>query len=275
MEINHNTQNEPVNSLYDYCASIVSKVNPKWTALGALTTFCYPISHGSVAVARAMEWIKPGLSTFEQIQPLASRFTEIINLSCLKSFNSKAVCLITDPLTNPEKAVIDLVRIIESECPVKEYIQQVNQYYWKAEQISSVAEFRYYQGINNFFIGIQAPMQEEILFRCIIQKGLLKGIPLLALQKSNPKQECIVDSLSIKVLRILITSGLFSAFHLQNEGLISDSALEGQLVHTFVLGLFLSTITELEPGFLGITLVVMIHMFYNFIALSDECTINL
>ncbi len=107
---------------------------------------------------------------------------------------------------------------------------------------------------------IYAPIVEEILFRSLIQRGVIKTI-----QKDN-------ESLPSKIERVLITATLFSANHFHKSGgwRLNVCLLTG----TFISGVMFSTITELTDNILCSTFAHMTlnaNVAYKQFRISGKC----
>ena len=100
-------------------------------------------------------------------------------------------------------------------------------------------------------LGVIPAVGEELLFRGLIQDVLLKRLPAWMLKKISPGQEKMIDTKIAKIGRIILTSALFSAWHLQNRGILPDAYVKSQLVGTFTLGILLGMIKESNLGLLG------------------------
>ncbi|MBM3183732.1 MAG: CPBP family intramembrane metalloprotease [Chlamydiae bacterium] len=96
-----------------------------------------------------------------------------------------------------------------------------------------------------------------------MQDVLLKRLPKWALKKIAPGKEAALDSRIAKVARVVLTAALFSAFHLVNQGVLSDAYVKAQLIGTFVLGLGFGAIKESKAGLLGS---IGAHMANNMLA---------
>jgi membrane protease YdiL (CAAX protease family) len=84
-------------------------------------------------------------------------------------------------------------------------------------------------------------------------------------KKIAPGKETLLDTTAAKATRIVLTAAAFSAAHLQNQDLFSDSYVIMQLVSTFVGSIGLGILKESKAGLLGS---IGAHMAHNFIAIS-------
>jgi|GEM_PF-6874779 membrane protease YdiL (CAAX protease family) len=113
--------------------------------------------------------------------------------------------------------------------------------------------------------GVIVPLQEEIFFRGLLQDVLLTRIPKFIVKKIAPGNETVLDTTIAKAARILLTSAAFSAAHLSNEGVESDSFVAVQLVSAFMIGIGFGLLKESKAGLLGS---IAAHMVHNFAALA-------
>lgn len=63
-----------------------------------------------------------------------------------------------------------------------------------------------------------APILEELHFRYLIQKVLLKELPRKILQKIKPSNAKYVDHTLAKILRVVLTASFFTLMHFQPNG---------------------------------------------------------
>ena len=105
-------------------------------------------------------------------------------------------------------------------------------------------------------------VQEEFLFRTILQETLLKTAPKWVLGKVAPTKVHWVDSKIAKVARISLSAAAFSAYHLQNQAAlgISDSQMNMQLCNTFGLGIATGILQE-KTGSSWAS--IALHLSYN------------
>ena len=106
---------------------------------------------------------------------------------------------------------------------------------------------------------------EEILFRHGIQEISLQELPKSILKKAAPAKETLLDSKTAKAGRILLTSTLFSLFHLTHLVIIPKPVMLAQLVNTFTLGIGAGILRESKLGLAG---AIGLHLGYNIIGLS-------
>jgi len=123
---------------------------------------------------------------------------------------------------------------------------------------------------------VSAPINEEIFHRSIVQTTFLKRIPSELLERYFPGKEKIVHTTQAKILRILISSAVFSYSHSFNK--LSETDLQSQMTHTFVLGLFLGIVKEMDFDGCSIPLCMVLHSLYNTFACYilpkfDRCSI--
>lgn len=110
-----------------------------------------------------------------------------------------------------------------------------------------------------------APITEEILFRGVLQDGILTRAPRKFLALFGKQR--LADSVIAKTGRIGITALGFSLFHLQNQFFVSTEQIKFQLANTFGLGLVTSYLKEktksLWPS-------VGLHMIFNAVPISIQ-----
>ena len=87
-----------------------------------------------------------------------------------------------------------------------------------------------------FAVAIVAPIEEEILFRGIIQDLLLTRLAKRTLKNYAPGQEGLLDTPAAKAARIGLTTLLFSISHYTNILLMPSFAVKVQMVNAFVSG---------------------------------------
>lgn len=158
-------------------------------------------------------------------------------------------------------------KLVNASCYIEELTRQLNLH---AIQSSAGWEMLDYtvsslkgETVGSLAIGI--PMGEEILFRGLIQGTYLTRIPKYVIKKFAPGKETVLDTTIAKVARILLTSAAFSAYHLQNQGVVSDAYVTMQLVATFVMGIGFGLLKESKAGLLGS---IGAHMANNFVAIA-------
>lgn len=150
--------------------------------------------------------------------------------------------------------------ILSATCKQREFWNQINSNFPDPSDHGSLLQAKFLFSINVLFA---TPLLEEFIFREFLQGYCLKKVSNLmikhcVLQVKSP----IIDKID-KVARVALTAGLFALWHLQNKGLVSDAEMEGQLVHTCVLGLGLGLLKESNVGLAG---AVGAHMANNAIA---------
>ncbi len=156
----------------------------------------------------------------------------------------------------------DVEALLDAPCYLEEYTKQYNSHYseWTPELHISPLTVKV-QAVA--VMGLDAPISEEILFRGLIQDLLLTRVPKYIIAKIAPGKETALDTRMAMAARIILTSALFSAAHLQNKGILSDSYVATQLVTTFVVGIGFGALKESKAGLLGS---IGAHMAHNMLA---------
>ena len=108
-------------------------------------------------------------------------------------------------------------------------------------------------------------VQEEFIFRTLLQETLLKKAPKWALEKIAPSKVHWVDSKVAKVARIALSAAAFSAYHRGNQAALglSDSQMNLQLCNTFGLGIATGILQE-KTGSTWAS--IGLHLSYNILA---------
>lgn len=118
---------------------------------------------------------------------------------------------------------------------------------------------------------VYVPINEEILFRGILQGGILKSIPRYIVKKYVPGKESHLDSKIAKLARVTLTAALFSAIHLSNLETHGEEHVRRQLIGTFFLGLCTGILKETKAGLVG---AIGAHIGYNTYAQVMNCQIH-
>ncbi len=102
------------------------------------------------------------------------------------------------------------------------------------------------QKLAHYDLVTRSVVQEEFLFRTLLQEILLKKAPKWVLGKIAPGKVHWVDSKAAKVARIALSAAAFSAYHRGNQAALglSDSQMNLQLCHTFGLGIATGILQE-------------------------------
>ena len=166
---------------------------------------------------------------------------------------------------------VDGSRIRFSSCPFKTYLEEMD----KLQDIDPYGPNRttpFKVKLTGLAVGcVAAPIFEEVLFRGVIQGGLFRSLPKMILSRVAPEKVELVDSTAVKVARVVITAGLFSAYHLMNRGILPDSYVTMQLVAAFLGGLGFGTLKETH----GLSAAIGAHMGSNLLqslpSLVAEC----
>lgn len=160
-------------------------------------------------------------------------------------------------------------RLVNSSCYLKELAGQLNLH--MIQTPNGWQQLNYdVPTIKAEVIGlivIRTALKEEIIFRGLIQDVCLTMIPKYVIKKNKPGNETILDTTAAKAVRIILTSAAFSEWHLQNQGILSDSYVSMQLVATFAMGTGFGIIKESKAGLLGS---IGAHMTNNFVAIAPQ-----
>jgi membrane protease YdiL (CAAX protease family) len=149
---------------------------------------------------------------------------------------------------------------MSATCKLQELCNQINSNLPNPSDHTSPLQNKVLTSCNVIFA---VPLLEELFFRQFLQGYILKKFSNFVIKNCvSQVKSPMIDKID-KVARVALTAGLFSLCHLNNEGQGSDAQLQGQLVHTFVVGLGLGWLKESEAGLLG---AVGAHMANNAIA---------
>ena len=170
-------------------------------------------------------------------------------------------------ITNLQNMGLDKFNIeslLNTTCYLEEYTKQYNSHFpsYMSHMHQTPLSMKV---INATTMGVIAPLSEEILFRGLMQDVLLTRIPKYIVKKIAPGRETVLDSSIAQAARIALTAAAFSAFHLQNQGVFSDSYVSMQLVATFAMGIGFGILKDSKAGLLGS---IGAHMANNFVALA-------
>ena len=116
--------------------------------------------------------------------------------------------------------------------------------------------------MSNLFV-FTGPLREEVLFRFIVQRILLKVLPQATAKKEDKAYH---DSTEAKVKRVLISSAVFSLVHLGNLRVLPPSYVIHQLTGCFMSGIAWGVIQESSK--LGILGSIGLHITHNYAAHS-------
>lgn len=137
--------------------------------------------------------------------------------------------------------------IANAACPLQEFVTQFNRVVLPEFQTTVFAEKVKTAWAGGFTI----PITEELIFRGLVQDVLLTRLPKYIIKKIAPGQESLLDSTTAKIIRVALTSALFSSAHIVNIGVLPGSYVSMQLVATFVMGIYLGALKESKAGLLG------------------------
>jgi len=224
-----------------------NKVDQSKKPAGLCTRFAY-------GVANRIKGFSLGVAAAGVITPLTSGTTYLgQKIGLIPEFTKENN--IQGMVANFQKmgfSELNADRLINATCYFKELSQQLNLHVIRTpdgwERMNTTPEYLKGEAIG-FFTG--AALEEEILFRGLIQNVCLTRIPKFVIKKISPGKETILDTTMAKAARILITSAAFSAYHLRNKGIFSDSYVSMQLVATFMMGIGFGLLKESQAGLAG------------------------
>lgn len=133
----------------------------------------------------------------------------------------------------------------------------------------------------NIYISIAAtritrPIEEEVLYRGIIQGVFLSLFPQLIERSYFPKKHLLTDQRAVKACRIILTATLFAMHDISNSPNFQDNIsacafyTREQVVNAFLAGLLYSTLRESNLGLLG---AIGVHATHDFITISRNRTL--
>lgn len=98
---------------------------------------------------------------------------------------------------------------------------------------------------------IEETIIEEFCFRGFLQGVALNRVPEFISKKILKKENLISNNTYAKIVRIFVTSVIFSYAHKTNEEMISTSAVKRQMLGSFIGGICLGCIKESPLGLAG------------------------
>lgn len=211
--------------------------------------FCAWLAHGTVNCARRFS---VGAAAASIMTPLALGTSFLAQKAGLIQKMAAPYEMTKEAIANVSKQYginLDGDAIAKAACPMQEYVTQCNKFLHPELQHTVFSVKAHMFG----FVGVGLPIFEEIVFRGLIQDLLLKRIPKYIVKWIAPGKEVALDSAIVEAARITLTAAIFSAFHLANSGLMTDSHVSMQLVATFVLGIGFGALKESKAGLLGST----------------------
>ena len=146
-------------------------------------------------------------------------------------------CPLPIPTLNEKGCVVSLPYDLDIAYTHPDNPEEVKQSIRNAVHVQKNAQYDFYT---------RYVVQEEFLFRTVLQETLLKQAPKWVLEKVAPTKMHWVDSKIAKVARIGLSAAAFSAYHLSNRAALglSDSQMNMQLCNTFGLGIATGILQE-------------------------------
>lgn len=222
------------NSLLTQCKDIILNTTKRFGTGVLATAVITPLSSGMAFLAQLTGY-------FERMDPIKSH---------------------SETLRNIGIAASEAERIANSQCPTQEYVHHINHEYphWglTVEMVKT---------IQIVSVGIVVPISEEILFRGILQDLLLDKLVKRTVKAYATDKAKLLDTTAAKTARIGLTALLFSAYHLQNRGILSDDYVKLQVLSTFFMGLGFGVLKESKAGLTG---AIAAHICNNMLALSPS-----
>lgn len=151
-----------------------------------------------------------------------------------------------------------------SPSPLLEIVQQINRN-TPLNQQTSIRALKtqcFQRGV------IEAPINEEIFFRGIVQGLLLYRIPAIIFQEIAINKSRVCKSVFAPWARTIAVAGLFASAHQDNE---PSTISQAKTAHAFFLGLELGLIKESRLKLAG---AIGAHMANNCISLKHLLTSN-
>lgn len=146
--------------------------------------------------------------------------------------------------------------IRSADCPKAEYHHQIS--LATGEEVTKTTEV-----VGGLAVIVAAPIQEEILFRGIIQDLLLKRLVKKAVVKIAPQHASKVDSKIYTAIRILLTSAAFSYIHTYNKDIVVQSYVDLQVIASIFQGISFGILKER----MGLAASMGAHMMNNLVAM--------
>lgn len=159
----------------------------------------------------------------------------------------------------------DAEALANATCPMQEYVTQFNSLFPFYPEVHQTVFSVKAAMVGGF--GVLTPIFEEVIFRGLVQDILMKRIPQYIVKKIAPGREMALDSRIAGIVRIVLTSALFSAYHLLNRGIFANAYVDLQIVQTFIMGISLGIFKESKAGLFG---AMGAHMAHNIIAISPQ-----
>lgn len=128
--------------------------------------------------------------------------------------------------------------ILGSDCPYREYLNQVNLLSGEHNTPESIAKFNIMQLI------VIPAIAEELIFRGLLQDVILKRSVCKIVQKIAPSYAGLVDSKIYTAIRIALTTYAFMSLHDANRTIMADSYVDMQMVATIIMGIGFGILKE-------------------------------
>jgi membrane protease YdiL (CAAX protease family) len=115
--------------------------------------------------------------------------------------------------------------------------------YLYAKNICLLKEYIPLRG-NFAFYAIKSPISEELIFRVLIQQGILKKLPEAILNRFASSYTHLIDEKITKAARIALAALAFSLAHAISPEVGWPNCSTFRLVNSFAIGLFLGKLQE-------------------------------
>ncbi len=158
---------------------------------------------------------------------------------------------------------IDADAISKAVCPMSAYVEQLNVAFPEMGPQTAASV----KAMMIATAGVAQPIFEEAVFRGFFQELVLKRFCPAVMNWVSPEQAAFFHSTAAKVLRVVMTAGLFATLHLANGETMADSYVAGQASSAFLKGLFYGALQESSIGLPG---TIGAHIANNLIAIAPH-----
>lgn len=157
--------------------------------------------------------------------------------------------------------IADSIFSLAEKCWYYPYTKIIQQAYSSPEKLTLVEKVVVlpFLPIIDFATCIYTPACEEVLFREVIQRSLLRDQVASLLNRISPDLGEVVDHRAMKVMRVCLAAGLFSLYHIQNLPYYTEEQVMHQIFNTAIMGIALGTTRET----LGLFPTVVAHIIHN------------